>query len=276
MADDPAFLIENYFSDIQFSAHVISANQEGARTEALRVATGRRSSLDRWSPTSLNVEAWIKVDLTSSKSATACIIDRGHNLSGKTVVLERSPDNSAWTQVFSVTIPATAATDGDFDAANGITTDEGAWVKRFGSVSDRYWRLRIPGMGADLKPDIIGLWLGNTWEPGKITIPMQDEQAETVTQRGQSDRGWQGNTQAVRRRTGEIFLQLDAAAESAAIAAIADYDLMRLMWIIHDADKAERAVLAQRPDGRIGFGFEPGWFPRQGRIPWVELQAKVN
>ncbi len=276
MADDPAFLIENYFSDIQFPTHVISAISEGAGTEAFRVATGRRSSLDRWSPTALNLEAWIKVDLTTSKSATACIIDRGHNLSGKTVVLERSANDSGWNQVFSVTIPATAATDGDFDDANGITTDEGAWVKRFASVSDRYWRLRIPAMGANLKPDIIGLWVGNTWEPGKLTIPMLDEQAEVVTLRSQSDRGWQGNTQVVRRRTGELFLQLDAAAEPAALTAIADYDLLRPMWILHDADKAERAVLGQRPDGRIGFGFEPGWFPRQGRIPWVELQPKVN
>ena len=275
MADDPAFLIENYFSDVQFSTHVISANEEGAGTEAFRVATGRRSSLDRWSPTSLNLEAWIKVDLTSSKSATACIIDRGHNLGGKTVVLERSADDAAWTQVFSVTIPATAATDGDFDAANGITTDEGAWVKRFASVSDRYWRLRIPAMGANLKPDIIGLWLGNTWEPGKLTMPALDEHAQVVTKRGTSDVGWEGNTKAVRQRAGELFLQLADAAQAGALAAIEQFDLLRPMWILEDADRAERAVLARRPDGRVGFGFELGWFPRQGRIPWVEHQPKV-
>ena len=174
------------------------------------------------------------------------------------------------------------SSDGDIDDANGITTDEGAWLKRFASVSDRYWRLRIPKMGIDpvteesIKPKIVGLWLGNTWEPGKLTIPMPDEHAETVTQRGIGDRGWQGNTQAVRRRVGELFLQLDAAAEPAALAAIAEYDLLRPMWIIHDANKAERAVLAQRQDGRMGFGFEPGWFPRQGRIPWSEYQPKTT
>jgi hypothetical protein len=276
MADDPAFLIENYFSDIQFSTHVISANEEGAGTDAFRVATGRRSSLDRWSPTSLNAEAWIKVDLATSKSATACILDRGHNLAGETVVLERSANDSDWTQVFSVTIPATAATDGDFDDANGITTDEGAWVKRFSSVSDRYWRLRIPAMGADLKPDIVGVWLGNTWEPGKLTMPALDEHAQVITRRAQSDVGWEGNTKAVRQRAGELFLQLDDAAQAGALAAIEQFDLLRPMWILEDADRAERAVLARRPDGRAGFGFEPGWFPRQGRIPWVEHQPKVT
>ena len=50
MADDPAFLIENYFSDVQFSTHVVSANEEGAGTDAFRVATGRRSSQARTTP----------------------------------------------------------------------------------------------------------------------------------------------------------------------------------------------------------------------------------
>ncbi len=177
---DPVFLIENYFSSSQFSTHVVSAIQEAAGKQAFRVGDGRRIQLDHWSSTSLNVEAWIKVDCVSTKSATGIALDRGHNLAGKSVVLERSANDSGWTNVFTATIPATAATDGDIDDANGITTDEGAWLKRFASVSDRYWRLRIPAMGADLKPEVVGLWVGNTWEPGALTLPHQDEYAETM------------------------------------------------------------------------------------------------
>lgn len=272
---DPVFLIENYFSSSQFSTHVVSAIQEAAGKQAFRVGDGRRIQLDHWSSTSLNVEAWIKVDCVSTKSATGIALDRGHNLAGKSVVLERSANDSGWTNVFTATIPATAATDGDIDDANGITTDEGAWLKRFASVSDRYWRLRIPAMGADLKPEVVGLWVGNTWEPGALTLPHQDEYAETMVGVTENTLGWQSGTQAVRRRTGELALQLATTAEVAAIAALKDFDLRRPMWIVLDGERTERAVLAIRPSGRFGLGYDRGWFPRQGRIPWIELQPEV-
>ena len=276
----PAFGVENFFSDIQFSGHTISANEEATDHEAFRVGNARRSSTDHWTPTTANIDAWVKTEMDQSRSFDYCAIDRGHNLGGETLKLQKSTD-AAFTSpvdVFSVTFPTTVSADSDLDAANGVLTSEGAWIKRFASTSSQYVRIFVSAMGAGLKPVIVNLWVGALWEPGALTNPFTDEDDEPIGAESASDTGWIGHGLTVRRRIGELHVQLPSiAAYTAAANAVRDnFNLRRPMWIVHDDDRAERAVLGIRPRGRTGFRFAPGWGYRQADINWLEHEAKVD
>lgn len=57
----PLLLVENLFSRTQFPLHTVSANEEATNHEAFRVADGRRSPLDYWTPTTANNQAYVYV-----------------------------------------------------------------------------------------------------------------------------------------------------------------------------------------------------------------------
>jgi len=256
---DPAFLVENFYSLTQFIAHVVDAEEEASGRQAFRVANGRRSGSDFWTPTTGNSDTWLRVDNVVSRQAATIALDRGHNLPGKTVLLQRSTDNFAadTTTVFTATIPsATSPDDTALSDANGVLTPEGAWVKSFTAVSSRYWRLLINAMGAGLKPIVVGLWLGDSWLPGKLTLPMTDEDDVLVLQETVlGSTGWVGGTLPVRRRQGELVFKLSSiAAYANAAKHIRDnFGLRRPMWIVHDTSRGERAVLAVRPTEALMF-----------------------
>lgn len=269
-------LVENFFNTLMFTGHTVTGQEEATGKEAFRVGDGRRDAADHWTPTTANVDRWVKVDCAIARPANGIFLDRGHNLDGETIVLARSPDDAVWTTVFTATLPTAAASGGDFDAANGIKTDEGAWAKRFASENFRYWRLTVNAMGAGLKPQIVGLWLGTTWEPGQFERPLVDENTEIMGNRTETELGWLGTTQRVRRRTGQIGLKLDdTTKEAAALSAMALFD-KHPMWIVFNADETERVVLADRPPNPVGFQKAVDWFPRSATIPWVEREPKIT
>ncbi|KKL87829.1 hypothetical protein LCGC14_1930800 [marine sediment metagenome] len=280
MADNPAILVENFYNRTQFPDHVISANEEGTNNPARWVGNGRRSVLNFWASTTANAVATLDVDCAIARTPTAFVIDRGHNLDGIAIKLQgdSAANFATATDVLDLTIPSSASTDADFDlsgSANGVYTDEGAWLVRFTGQSFRYWRLRVAAMGAGLTPQVVNLWLGATWEPGEFERPLLDENNEVVTQATESEFGWQGYTQRVRRRGGEFGLKLTLASLEAAALTATDLMALHPFWLIHDADKTERAVLAMRETSRQGLNKARDWFHRSGRISWVELQPKV-
>ena len=275
-SSDPSMLVENFFNVIQNPTHTVTAEEEATGKEAFRVGDGRREVADHWAATTANSSTWIKVDCGSAKAANAIFLDRGHNLDGKVATLARSPDNSVWTTVAAMTLPGTAGDGGDFDASNGIKTDEGALAKRFTSETFQYWRLTIAAMGAGLVPNIVGLWLGTTWEPGQFTRPLVDESSDVLGKRFETTLGRVGRTQPVRRRRGTISLKLsNASSEAAAIAAM---ELLAIhpMWLIHNADETERAVLVDRESTLVGLQKATDWHHRSGVIPWVEREPKIT
>lgn len=130
-----AIYIENTPSNIDALPTVLFDNlfTTGTLTVSSQVADYPKENLlgegttKYWSPSSL--PGWAKVDLGSAKSVD-CAAVVGHDLftNGCTVTLQRSSNNSIWTDVISVTPDSNATL-----------------FLLFTSVSARFWRLYITG-----------------------------------------------------------------------------------------------------------------------------------
>lgn len=270
----PRFLAENLFDGTQFRDATVSANEEATGHEAFRVGTRRRTPLNFWTPTTENQDAWVKVDLGSgnSEAADMIAIDRGHNLDGETVTLEHSSDDSTWTQAFSVTMPANEGDNTSLTATNGVKTEEGAWVFAFTSATDRYWRLTVSAMGAGLKPEIRGLYLGESYAPNfHIALPFGYGDVTAQFSEVQGPNVWAGASRVSTRKERTFRLKLKSWAE---YHDTARYHIEELfftgvpMWCVFDVDYAERAWLAKVQPGTSGFQRQQGW-----GFPQSELRA---
>jgi hypothetical protein len=273
----PHVAVENVFSITQFPNHVVAAEEAATGAEAFRVANGRRSAQDYWTPTTTNSDTWLKVTCDQIRGATFVALDRGHNLGGYTVRIDVSNDDfTTYETAFTGVLPA-ASVPGSVDDALGVRTEEGAWLKRFDLRAGKYWRLFVPAMGASLKPQVVGLWVGMALDLAYLDQPFQDDQDELIAAIETSAAGWDGVGRVVQRRAHELRI---------AITGYADYDLVRYhlqghygarrpMWLIHDVDQSDRALLVVRPPGTLGFGFEPGWGWRRGTVRYVEHEAQA-
>jgi hypothetical protein len=272
----PAMLVETLYNTMQWPTHVVTASSEAAGREAWRVATGRRAARDYWTPATTNAEAWIRVDCGAARAADMIVLDRGHNLGGMPVVVEYSANGSAWTAAATCTVPSVSAAGTSIDATHGCRTTEGAWIKRFPAQAARYWRLRVPAMGAGLRPVVVGLWLGECWRPTQyLDFPLSDGGGELRYPQAVSDRGWTGVGTVSRPRMGELKILLSTHAEQPhAERHLNQYWYPRPMWIVVDVDRGERAILAICPPGKIGFGLADGWTYPQTVLSYVEHEPR--
>lgn len=277
----PIFFVRNFFSTLQYPDHVLAADSERTDQAVWRVGTGRRNPRDHWAPGTDNTASWMKVDCMASKSADMIALDRGHNLSGVTVTLEKSTDNfgANVVTVFSAVIPAASAANSDIDAANGATTEEGAWIKRFTSTSSRYWRLSIAAMGVNTRPKVVGLWLGEGWSLAyNFGLPWDDEATVVNAGANTNAAAWAGSGRLYIARQGSIDLSLASHAEYESKARVhlsQNFWRRRPMWIVYDEDKAERAVLGIMPGGAAGLRYDRGWTYRHGIVDWIEHEPKL-
>lgn len=164
MANKPLILSHNYFDDaVLFPTHVVSHSGTAVDgSEVFHIADNLRD-ITRFTIAETNAAMNLTVDCITAKSADALVLDRGHNLGGKTVEIRASTDNFGASDVLiaSCVIPASAS--GLPSDANGCYTEEAAWCKTFGSASYRYWRVRVLAMGAGLAPSLTGVYLGKTY-----------------------------------------------------------------------------------------------------------------
>lgn len=276
----PRFLSDNLFSTRQFPDHTVTASEEASGQQAERVATGRRGLLDYWTPTSTNTAAWVEVACDRLRAADMLALDRNHNLAGETVRLQVSADDfTTYREVFSLTLPSYAGDGSTLDSTYGARTEEGAWLIRFEPEAGTYWRLYVDAMGTGLKPEVGGLWLGLSWQPGEYPErPHSDSTAELVYEERRSDAAWVGTNQPAHPRTGDMGVLLTDAWEydRARLTVEEHYHKRRRpMWIVPDDEQAERAFLAVPPRGAFGFRLESsGWAWRQARVPYVEHEPE--
>lgn len=235
---NPTYVVDNMSAD------------DAPDHEAFRVADNLRD-LTWWTPIAANAERSLRVDGGSSGAiaASMIVLDRGHNLAGKAVVLEVSNDETFATgtsTAVSATIPAAAG--GLASDANGCLTPEGVWWKTFSSVSFRAWRLRIPALGAGIAPIVTGLYLGVSYRlPEYLDAPgAYDYRRRVSFKRNELSEG------AVRgksrpRRFDEIDLHFslestDYAAFEAEVTRLLDYG--QPWWVcIDDVDAAGCALM---------------------------------
>lgn len=274
---DPLLLVDNFYSVRQYPGNIITGDEEPAGFEAFRVADGRRSAFDCWTAITPNATHALIIQGDTSRRPDTMVIDRGHNLAGVSgLKYQTSTNGSIWTDVWTVTIPAIGAGGTDCTAANGCTTEEGAWVKNFSAglgASTVWHRLFIPAMGTGILPVVVGLWLGNMWDPGPLYMPWSEDQDDLLTDEVSSPYGWKGRGPVTARRAGTLnvrFLQLGDYA-STARPHLRKFRRGSPMWVCYDQAQADRTLLALSPAGsHLSPAFETGWFPRQVPIAYEE------
>lgn len=258
-----------------YPLHTLVADEEGAGHESWRIATGRRSPYTNYyASVTANAQRTLTLTCDRERAADLFCLDRGHNLAGKEVILERSytADFSSPIPVFDVVLPVNSGT-GSLDDAFGVVTEEGAWVIRFLKVSAPYWRLRIPAMGASLRPKIVGAHLSVSFafDPWRPTAP---DRTEAGGDMAESDAGWQAVGAPWLRRSDALRIQLLTPFDyELAATAFHHWDLRRPCWYIPDETYAQTARCIWRPNGVAGFAREVDWFPHKAQLPAIEFEA---
>jgi hypothetical protein len=272
---NPVFLVDNLLNaESQYRGHTVAGEEEPVGNEAWRVADGRRSRGDYWTPTTANSDTYVEVDCDRVRGADTLVLDA--NLAGYDIELRGSCDDwTTYESVLDLTIPSVSA-PGALDSALGVLTEDGVWAIAFDLRAYAYWRIFVDAMGAGLKPQIYGAWLGKSYQPDYFNLPWAEEPDELLFGEVVSEAGWRGTTKATQRRGGQITLQLSDYAEY----ELARFHLQSLygsgqpMWIFFDDQQADRGVLAERPQGDLGFRFGPDWAYRQAQINWVEREPR--
>lgn len=267
----PLILVDNLLSVVQHPDIVLTPSQEVEGTgtgEAFRVADGRRWTL--WTGLTANTEYSLTWTHSLPQPFDVVIRDRGSI--APRMICEISGDAFGSTQsVFDITPPLTPGA-GSVDDALGVVTSEGAWLKRVATVGDYAGRIRIPAMGAGLKPSVTGLWVGLSWTPDFILRPWAPNKTTLQGEWTELSSGAVGRGQLVPRREGMLQLQMpDLFLGEQGAYHLAVIDSGAPFWIIPDVERADRAFLARRRPDLAGLGLEPNWFYEQGQIPFVEV-----
>lgn len=234
---NPTFVVDNMSAD------------DAPDHEAFRIADNLRD-LTWWTPIGANAERSLRTNtLSTGTQADILILDRGHNLQGKAVVLEGAnvADFSVvFTLPVSSTIPATAG--GLASDANGCLTPEGVWWKTFSVASAQYWRLRIPAMGAGISPIVTSLHLGKSYRlPEYLDAPgAYDYRRKYSFKRNElSEAGVRGKSRPRRFDEMDLHFSLestDYAAFEAEVTRLLDYG--QPWWAcVDDGDAAGCALM---------------------------------
>jgi hypothetical protein len=270
-------LADNVFNVDQYPNHTITSSSEAAGFPASRVANGRRSSTDYWTPNVFNTDAHVQSAGDRPLGVNMIALDRGHNLAGETIEVQFSSDGFGTSEDLSYTIPGVSSPGGSIDDPNGVLTREGVWLKRFDLRATRDQRFFVAALGAGERPIVVGLWMGLAVQLN-VTAPYDDEGEDLIGTLVESELGWQARGSTAQRAAGSLGLILDTLL----FREQASYHLHSLfgngfpMWIVFDTQNATESILALRPDQRISFSINTvGDVPR-GSLQYQELHPKVS
>ncbi|HWO88448.1 MAG TPA: hypothetical protein VNL98_04785 [Gemmatimonadales bacterium] len=277
-------MAENLFSGGvggQYPGHTITAEEEPSGNEAYRVATARRAGTNKATATTANSPWWVRSVFDRVRAHNCCILDRGHNLGGKTLELRTTLDATDFTgtfeTAFDITLPSISM-PGGIDNGLGVVTEEGAWIKRYGTRTGKAIELFIDAMGANLKPEIVGLYVGLAVEFDYFEEPGADETFELLSLVVHTESGWIGRGRRTKRRRGEFRIKLTTQAEYEEDARLQVMGLFAdgvPMWIVPNTNDASRAFLAVvPPEAIVAATFPPEWPAREVVIPFVEHEPR--
>lgn len=165
MPNTPLLLSDNLYDNVVLHpAATVFLNApatEAVGHEVWRVADNLRDMT--WcSPSASNVLTQLRTDLGTGQTAevSMLVLDRNHNLSGKSISLTQSSDAVTYTTVWTATPPSTPG--GLPTDANGCLTSEGVWWKTFAPVTNRAFSFDIPATSG-FTPIVTGLYLGDLY-----------------------------------------------------------------------------------------------------------------
>lgn len=265
-------LSENVFNTRIFGSHVLSANEEAPDREAARVSSGRRQrSQNLWSPITENAAAWIKAIFNRVRVVDTIFIDRGHNLEGKEVRIQISSDNFATYTERPATLPTQTFAYSRLNQVNGVRTEEGAWGWTFTPAAGTAVRLYVPAMGSGLRPEIVGLYIGQRFRPQNALLkPFTFGKRELDYESIRSPTAWVGAGEvSQRKRIPNLKIRLADGEFPVARYHVEElYLRARPSWLVPDDEHAEKSYLS-RAEPQLG-GFE---IP-EGHSQWhVEVDA---
>lgn len=276
----PAILVDNLLNPRIYPSHTLSASSTAAGTHVLNLSRGSRVkgvNVGGWFASALNTLAWFSASFNRPRGFDLLFIDRDHNLDGQSISVQVSDDGFAtYTEVGPKTVPTTtlpyaALYDGDI-----IRTDEGALLWYLGDQSGHEVRVVIAAMGADLRPELAGAMIGQSFAPGHAQIKPQGHGRPNlirdVTRSAQAQ-----STSAEVGRFDEGTLKL--RAETWFEYAVARYhfeDLYsggRAMVLMHADEEAERAKLVIHPGGpRVYFETPENQFYPEISVEYEETE----
>lgn len=270
------WLCQNFYDDIQFSGHTVTASSSPTGTEAYRVGTARRAAIDAWAPSAQNSTHWVQVDCGVPRPANMAVVDRGNNLAesaGGFVLEGRSSTDFGWTPVWQSTATPTVYGPGPSTVAWGVLTYEGALVREFAPQVFRYWRLRTPP-STGYAPVIRNLWLGLAFKPTEPALSPGDWDATQVNyEQAATPSNWRGIGRVALTREGSAMYRLTSFGEYlTARRHVSEYEQAVATWFVPRASRAEEAFCVQIPPVRMPKPQEPGMLFRTLNFPYREYQ----
>lgn len=282
MSNKPIILSDNLFENVVLHPTFAVQNFSGddaAGHEAFRVADNLRD-MTFWTRTTTNAQSFLDVDCLATVSPTTIILDRGHNLAGKTVFVVGSDDLAHTNQQQQSPNSVVPSSPGGLPTdANGCLTADGAWWKTYTPVSPkRVQSLVVNAMGAGLAPIVTGLYLGTSYRfPEYWNAPASyDYGTQVKYMRNEISRG------GVRSKSRPINLDkiaLDLELDAADYAAF-DVELRRLLrygqpwWFCLDDSDATGAGLMRLFQPSQDVDYEPKVNPVHREIR-LELEEVV-
>lgn len=258
-------LAENVFNPRLFPAHALSAVSEAADPvnphDVEVIASGRRQrSENYWTPTALNTAAWVRSSFNRVRVVDMVALDRGHNLAGKTVRVQASSDGFLTYSERSALIPSSVFPYSRLSQTNGIRTPEGAWLYRFLALSGTSVRFYIDAMGANLRPEIVGLYLGLSFRATNPVIkPSSHGRRQLDYEVIKAPSMWAGAGQVSQRKNLPINLRLEDGDYPSAVYHWEELFMRaRPSWVVPDDEQAEKAYLSRAEPQEAGFEVPAG------------------
>jgi hypothetical protein len=214
----PLILWDNVFDTVTlYPGAVLTASSEVAGREAFRVADYRRERT-WWQPTTDGVPNGnnVAVDLGvgQSRGVDFIVLDRGHNLWGRSVAVHGSPGAGAWDIIEAMTVPAQGTLGGSPVWPSFAVTEEGVCysLRATPLAARREWRFFINSV-ASFIPVVTGITLGLRTQLLGFSRVYDEDQGERTEVSERSKAGYRATDTTYSWRVVELDLALVGAAE---------------------------------------------------------------
>lgn len=275
----PLLLVDNVYDTVTlYPTGTVTTSNERVGNEGHRVASYRRERAS-WQTSTTAAGHYVQVDLgaTVSRDADFIVLDRGHNLWGRTVSVQHSADAITWVTLRSFLLPAAGTLAGDPTTTTGAVTEEGAWWALFAQsgAARRYWRVSSPDI---IAPIVTGLLLGLRSQLLGFSSTFDEDAGERTEATSTSTAGYRASEKTYSWRTLELGLAYIGAAEyDATIRTLRGWLFDRnqpAMIFMDHGTRPERGWLYQY-DGKV-WGAAKTRVYRSGRFRFRELGASLG
>lgn len=252
------FLVASLFNTVHiFPSHVVTASSEVVDHEGFRVGSERRDAENSWTPAVDDTAANVTCLCDQPRASDMLIIDQNHNLDGQTVRVQISDDGFLTTaEPFVGVVPSAVTPNSRLSDGIWVRNREGAIACLYTAEPGMEHRLVVDAMGAGLKPQIGGAYLGQSFQPSsKPPLPYAPNATQTTA------------SGPIRRVSGNAPLRYRVERDDYGVAQYHIEELFwtgRPMWIFPDEDQAENFFLATVNPGTRSMPFG-------GIGPWYDL-----